>query len=312
MILAHVGDLAMRGAADEIIDFETLLNTVVHVPLEFATEKDPWVYCRLSLFRRGGSYGMSQDAFRSNVHLLHEVDFVGPKSRFATEDSIKREIKRFLGGLIWITQTRYDLSFVATSVSSSLPMEASDSTYMRHFSKLCSSAVKNMNFKSVTIWRHPFSSSPPISVFKPQMVAFEDAGFPNLPGSGSAESFSISYGLPLSRGGVTTCEIHPMLWGTRKIRSVSRSSPTAEFAAICTTIDTCYWFQALLHETFLGVFFWNPLMLAVCRRYLLRSPPFRHLKRSARKRSIYLIMSEYLRLGRPCRLSFISLHRPRS
>ena len=255
LILAHVDDLVMTGNDEEIRAFESLLDTFVHGPLEFVTDSTPREYCGLSLFRNGGSYGISQDAFRSNVHLLQDSDFVGPHARFVTEDSVKREIKRFLGGLIWVAQTRYDLSFLVTLLSTSLHMAASDAKYMPHFLKLFPLAVKNMNSKSVTIWYHPFAPVPSILQVKPQLIAFSDAGFSNLPGSGSTESFFIAYGRPLSRDGAITCEIHPMLWGARKIRRVARSSLASEVAAICTTIDACYRFQALLHETFFGVFY---------------------------------------------------------
>ena len=49
-----------------------------------------------------------------------------------------------------------------------------------------------------------------------------------------------------------------MLWGTRKVRRIARSSLTAEVVALRTTIDTCYWFQALLHEAIYGNFLLDP------------------------------------------------------
>ena len=147
------------------------------------------------------------------------------------------------------------MSFILTLLCTSLPLAARNKKYMPHFLKLCSLAVKTMNSKSSITWYRPFASNPSLLKARPQIIAFSDAGFPNLPGSGSTESFFLSYGRPLSRDGVITCEIHPMLWSTRKIRRVARSSLTAEVAAICTAIDACYWFQAILHETLYGVFF---------------------------------------------------------
>ena len=185
---------------------------------------------------------------------MKEADFIGSSSIFRTEDSIKREVKRFLGGLIWITQTRYDLSFLVTLLTTSLPMAAQEHRFLPHFLKLRAVAVRSMNDRSLTVWYHPFSSSRSKYLMKPQLIAFADAGFANLPNSSSTESYFIAYGRPLTRDGVITCEIHPMLWGTRKLRRVARSSLTAEVVALCTTIDTCYWFQALLHETFFGKF----------------------------------------------------------
>ena len=87
-------------------------------------------------------------------------------------------------------QTRYDLAFLVTLLTTSLPMDAREPRYLPHFLKLCAMAVKNMNERSVVVRYHPFAESPSFGEVQPQTIAFADAGCANLPSSGSTESFS--------------------------------------------------------------------------------------------------------------------------
>ena len=162
-------------------------------------------------------------------------------------------MKRFLGGLIWLTQIRYDLSFLVTVLATSIPMATQDARFLPHFFHLCSLAVRQMNSRDVTIWFRPFPKGSFVFPAR-QIISFSDAGFANLPSSGSTESHFIGIGVPLSRDGVINCAFHPILWGSRKIHRVVRSSLAAEVIALCSTIDLTYWLQSVLHELFFGKF----------------------------------------------------------
>ena len=52
LIIVHVDDLVMAGSPQEIEAFTTFIDTFVHGPIEYVTEKEPIMYCGLSIIKR--------------------------------------------------------------------------------------------------------------------------------------------------------------------------------------------------------------------------------------------------------------------
>ena len=116
--------------------------------------------------------------------------------------------------MIWVTQTRYDLSFAVTLLASALSMVADDPRFLSHFLRLCAVSTKKLMQKDITIWFHPLERSSVIGV-QDQLIAFSDAGYANLPFGCSTESCFIGFVRPLRRYGIIERMAHPTVWSTR-------------------------------------------------------------------------------------------------
>lgn len=253
LILIHVDDIVMTGTPMEMKKFVAFLDTFAHGTIDYVRPDQSVMYCGLELFRRHKSYGISQDSYRSNVHILQPNDFMGSGAIYTTADHRKKQMGKFMGGLSWLTQIRFDLAFIVTLIATSISMAVQNDRFLPHFFRICALAVKLMHGKDVAIWYHPIpflgANHHPL-----QIISFSDAGFANLPMGGSTESHFIGIGRPLSRDGVIQCVFHPILRGARKIHRAVRSSLASEAIALCSTIDLTYWLQSILHEAFFGEF----------------------------------------------------------
>ena len=87
-----------------------------------------------------------------------------------------------------------------------------------------------------------------------QLFEFSAAGNADLPMSRSPESHLIGFGRPLSRDGLVKCMTRPLIWGTRTVRRVARSSLSDEVVSMCTTIEMSYRLHAVLHGLVVGGF----------------------------------------------------------
>ena len=73
----------MTGSPSEVSIFTSFLDTFVHGPIEYVTEKEPRVYCGVAILKHGFSYGLPQDGFMNNAHILRESDFLlGSPAKF--------------------------------------------------------------------------------------------------------------------------------------------------------------------------------------------------------------------------------------
>ena len=252
-LIVHVDDVIMAGAKAEIDYFIQCLSIFRHGEVVFLREQSPVLYCGITLIRRGLSVGFTQDEFRSQVKCICAKDVIGPTAVYKTDQQLRSAVKAFVGGLIWMLQSRYDLSYWVVLISTSIEDALRFPEEMKIFLKNCEQASKLLLDRSVTVWYHPFPVAA-LQVHTPQLIMYADAGFNTLAHSSSVESFFVCYGLPIARDGIVSLAAHPISWQSRKMKRVARSSLAAESVALATAVDFSYWLRAVYVELLWGKF----------------------------------------------------------
>ena len=167
------------------------------------------------------------------------------------DQQIRPAVNAFVGGMIWMLQIRYDISFWVVLISTSIETALLYPEEMKVFSKNCEQSSRILLQRSVTVWFHPFSTVD-LQRSHPQLIVYADAGYNTLDKASSVESFFVCFGIPTSRDGIVTLAAHPAAWKTLKMKRIDRSPLVAESAALATAADYAYWIRAVYIELLWG------------------------------------------------------------
>ena len=243
LIVVRVGDIISTGSTKEIAAFSLFLSGFHHGAIVFVEEDAPVTYCGLTLRRKGFALGICQDTSRDNVFFMQAGEFLGAQSNLATDARLRTASKTMTGGLIWLLQTTFDMSFWAVLMSTSIAPAIADRTLLPEFIKNCARDRKVMYSGNVAAWYHSFA--PLAEQSKPQLVVYADAGYAALANSASVESFMVCYGVPIRRDGIVKMQEHAVSWQSRKMKRIDRSYLVSEALALSTSIEFVYWLRAV-------------------------------------------------------------------
>ena len=174
------------------------------------------------------------------------------------EDKRKTAFRQALGSLLWLTQSRFDLSFQISKIATDFTNAVADPSKASILIKFINKTIDEAKRNPITIWFFPLCNpdqanklphSGRLSIF-----AFCDAGFATLHGSSSIQATIIVLGVPKDRDGETSCLGHHIDCFSRKINRVSRSTLAAESVALADAVDISLWHKTLFTEIFFGVF----------------------------------------------------------
>ena len=133
-----------------------------------------------------------------------------------TAEQFPKAAKTMIGGLIWLLQTRFDISYWVVFLATSIEPVILDRSLLPEFLKNCDRAKKVLFPEDIAVWYHPFV--PQSETRRPQLIAYADAGYATLSNSASVESFMVCYGVPIGRDGVIKLQANAVAWQARGIK----------------------------------------------------------------------------------------------
>ena len=150
-------------------------------------------------------------------------------------------MKRLVGGLIWIDQTRFDICPVTTVMSTSVKEATENIGNALDLMKLYNKSLRNLKKNPDIIWYRSVRQGeiPTVSqlLAGASLFTFTDAGFGCLSGSYSTQAMVIAYGVANSKDTmveVTSC----LLWAhSKKIHRIARPSLACEVLSISDGVD---------------------------------------------------------------------------
>ena len=253
LVVLHVDDFLICVTQEEHDYFCKTISVLKSGPIVQLEVGATLVFCGLSIvFNANHSYGLSQDSYRSRLVPIDSGFAADVPIAPLRMDSLSRLCRAFVGGALWMLQTRYDISFLTIKLATLISQVCTDVESRREFVRISHLIVQTVMQTDVTVWYH--RPPPKCDRRRFQIITFADAGFHSLPNLASIESFCVGWGLPLFRDGIIHCHLHLIYWNSRKLRRVARSSMSCEVAALCTALDCTLWIRSVYHEIFFGQF----------------------------------------------------------
>ena len=169
-----------------------------------------------------------------------------------TQDKWLTLMKKITGSLIWIGQTRFDVTAVTTVLSTTMKHAVKDIDKALTMLKLYNKTVRALKGNAEIIWYHQIfkDEKPNVKQILSQcsLFTFVDAGFGCLEGGYSTEAMVIALGIATKKE--SAIEAHAcLLWSqARKIHRVARSSLACEVISISNGVDMSIWYQQYLFE----------------------------------------------------------------
>ena len=254
LILLHVDDIIYVGDNACKEKFLTAIKEFEHGPVEYLGVNSEIVYCGISIrMNRERSVSLSQCAFYNKMVELQERDILKDGKFIIPELKRRKLLKSFVGGCLWLTQTRFDLSFSACKLASSLVGAVQCPLLMKTFVTDARRLMQRLQKGERFIWFHNFLKNLHSSRF-PQLTTFADASYGTLRDSGSAESACFIFGIPLKRDGTILCRGHLISWYARRIARVCRSTANAECIALNGAVDVTVYLQVIIGELLTGIY----------------------------------------------------------
>ena len=168
------------------------------------------------------------------------------------------ECKKIVGNLIWILQTRPDVTYKLCSMSSEVVEIVLDEKKFIRWMRNAAKLVTHLKEKRIRIYYLPVLNwtpkTPKELIRNIQLYIFSDANFCTLRNCGSLQSYTAILGKACSRNGDITCKGFFLESCARRIQRVCKSTLAAEAAALSTAADAGIWLRVLFIEMVTGSF----------------------------------------------------------
>ena len=251
-IMLHVDDIIFVGLPLDMKDIKQCLAQFDHVPWEVSDESTILTFCGIQIDHRPGRVlELSHRPFYSKIAVPQKSELIVDSKVGVAASRLQKTLRGFIGSVLWLTQTRFDIAFEVCSRSSSLPDALRSIDSLRLF---ISSAVKL--YSRIVDAHVPVTFVPLFSNIPPhrfaQLFSFSDASFGTLRASGSVESNIILLGVPIRRDGVVDCRGHLISWHCRRLNRVCRSTAQAEGLSLSNAGELTLYTQILLTELLCG------------------------------------------------------------
>ena len=169
-------------------------------------------------------------------------------------DDLRSTFRQAVGALIWVHQTRPDIGFTITQMSTSSVAASKSVEEAKDLCRKYNKIVKFMKNHPRKIHYTRIHTLTGLAAIEDLMtwriIAFSDAGFASLTNQYSVEGNFLILGRILSRDGIINCHGGIIDHRCAKIHRVCRSSLSAETNAAITATDWSLWFQVLFTELF--------------------------------------------------------------
>ena len=164
---------------------------------------------------------LSQTSFISRMHEI-EVGKIAPKGiRVITAEKLRTVYRSVLGACIWLRQTRFDVSYHATSLATAASSEIEQVSETKKFIGQVNKLIRTLKARPVSIlYGEMWKEKGPVSrkmLLQLTLFGFPDAGYATLTGRKSQESCIPIWGRPVSRDGEIQCLGSPVDFFSRRI-----------------------------------------------------------------------------------------------
>ena len=201
-----------------------------------------------------GAIVLSQEPYIKELPTMNVESCI--QNNIVTNPSdLRSTFRQAIGALIWTHQTRPDIGYTITLMSTSSVSACKSPGEAREICRRYNKIVKFMknhprkiHYTRVPPWYYGVNAIMDLMTWR--AIAFADAGFASLPEHNSVEGNFMILGRVLSRDGVVRRHGGILDRRCAKIHRVCRSSLSAETHAAIATADWALWFQVFLVEIF--------------------------------------------------------------
>ena len=247
--MLHVEDMIFTGTADSRNAFLSRISTLAHSPVQYLPLESDLAFCSVEIhLNKDRSIELSQRTFYSKLNDIQANDILQRDRFILNTKKIARILKSFVGGCIWLFQTRYDILFEVCNLASNIASARKSVGDMKTFLKDAKAAYKKITEQHVPLKYYPLRMGD--GSRKHQLITFCDAWYASLRESSSVESCVILYAAPYRRNGPTECSGNIATFYARKISRVCRSSAHAEGVALANAADLALYTQCVTSEIF--------------------------------------------------------------
>ena len=226
VICLHVDDFCWAGNS---AFQEKVIEKIYHLFLVgSASSESNFKYVGLQVTQSDKSIKVDQVKYVSSIEKVKIKD-EKEKERILTDDE-KRNFRVLVGQLNWVaTQTRPDILFDVSVLSSKCNnARVADCVSINKVLKNVSSTDVEVIFRKN------------LNIEKLSLLGYSDASFANLGDSGSQSGFLI-----FVTDGTIQC---PILWQSRRIKRVVRSTLAAETMALIECVEACIYLAHIINE----------------------------------------------------------------
>ena len=202
---------------------------------------------------------ISQETFVETKLPMIDVQkfFIAPNKLIPASQRLT-ECNRAVGNLIWILQTRPDITYKLRSMSSQVVEIVGDDKKFIKWMRDATKLVTHIREKRIRIYYLPIPSWAPKTteelIRNAQLYIFHDANFGTLRNCGSLQSYTAILGRACSRNGDITCKGFFLESCARRIQRVRKSTLASEAAALSIAADAGIWLRIVFIEMVTGSF----------------------------------------------------------
>ena len=257
-LISYVDDILIAYSKDQYLDeFVSLMRRYRTGAVEKLSSSNGLVFLGMDITADSQSnFALSQTNFVSRLAFPCVDSIIRNKMFIVHNEKVKSFFRTSMGSLLWLLQTRYDLSFriigIAVRLNDSSKNVDDAIALTKEIHRIIRTAKENplvIHFGKLSLDSHASVSMRLAGI---RLFVFGDAGFCTLPGQKSIESCIIVAGREQSRDGRIKCLGSPIDYYTKKISRCVRSTVAAESAAARNALELGMWHQASLSELIFG------------------------------------------------------------
>ena len=253
IIILHVDDLLVAANAEDLKLFRILIRKYRTGELVTVEKDNPITYLGLEICKNDvGEFGVHQTEYISRLQIIKIEDVIKNNAFVISPTRWRTLTRQIVGGLIWANQTRLDGCSVTTILSTNAVETVENPQKALEFLRLYNRFPKSMQERPHIIWYCNFLNSEITDIRRliseVMILVFVDAGYNNLINSQPTEAMILILGSAMKKEQHVNAKGLLLMFKSKKMTRIARSSLACEASAICQGIDQCVWYQHYLFE----------------------------------------------------------------
>ena len=255
----HVDDVLMAGDQIGWKSFEHVLEVFRHSGVQKLTQEESFTYLGVDIGYENQQLYVSQESFiEMKMPSIDTQKFFTAPGTLISLPKRLTECKKIVGNLVWILQTRPDVTYRLCSMSSEVVEVVKDDNQFLKWMRNAAKLIRHLKEKRIRIYYLPVLNWTPKTtqefIRNIQLYIFSDANFCTLRDCGSLQSHTAILGRACSRNGDITCKGFFLESCARRIQRVCKSTLGSEAVALSTAADAGLWLRVLFIEMVTGSF----------------------------------------------------------
>ena len=111
LTIIQVGDVLFSGKPGKLDSLKTCLRSLIHAPWGHLSEECSLTFCGAQLLLPHRRLELSQQEYYPKINPLAKSELTATNVLGVSPAVIQRRLRAFLGPCLWISQTRYDISY---------------------------------------------------------------------------------------------------------------------------------------------------------------------------------------------------------